>query len=84
MNRAEREMHTAYINEEHIVKEEVRLKQDNLILDNLHFWSLRRASADSKERGENSAVVCYTLKSSIEEIVFFSRRGSISHKRGLM
>lgn len=45
INRAESETHTAYIIEEHIVKEEVPLKHE--ITSALTSQSLRKASADS-------------------------------------
>lgn len=44
MNRAESETHTAYIIEEHIVKEEVALKHEITSLLTSH--SLKKASAD--------------------------------------
>ena len=44
-NRAESKTHTAYITEEHIVKEEVGLKHEITLA--LNSSSLRKASADS-------------------------------------
>lgn len=45
MSRAESETHTAYIIQEHIVKEEVALKHE--IITALTSHRLRKASADS-------------------------------------